>query len=637
MFGHHNLPGTHFSRLETNEIRVLSLKRKQGDSQHHGSKPQLIANLGFELSFINISLQTPSHPDFVALSYVWGDAESPVAIQVEGCGTIQITRNLYNILVCLDTEHECPSRLWVDAMCINQEDLAERASQVSIMNQIYSSASHVLVFLSTTSQPFQIGLRFLEETAANPEAHYEPMLEPHNKVIDPFGNRRTFDARSQELRDSLVRIFAAPWWTRVWTVQEFALAQSVVFRCGSSILSGKTLMGAFYSLYTHERGCCWAARRLDDDGNISNLVREPSAVNGGLSIFQGMLRLSYLDVFQRPEVYASRGLLSALSLYRQRDSSDPRDRIFGILGLPSTEPELREAIKIDYTVEVVDLLRKFALLVVKHSRNLDILSHIAEASTGRKRVEGLPTWAPDWTAKVEDSLHYMYTERIQYSGLYHAMCPHRADWQLADPNTILTKALFLGKVSQIAPGYPREGSKVNGKQLLEVWRSLFDLGPVPLEDDDWDWTSREVDFLIAITGGMTHSFWKEDSGAQREAYKVWCRWFVKEDTKTLSSEAKADARAFDDHVQQATIARLMVMTDTGELGFASKAAKVGDVVVLMPGGRVPYILRKADRQIATDRGLESFEVLGDAFILNVMHQERAKDEETIIWQEILLV
>lgn len=89
---------------------------------------------------------------YEALSYAWGDNELSNSVQVRhSTGTeqpsrnIPITRNLFEALRRLQLN--APRTLWIDALCINQNDLTEKASQVARMGQIYRNASAVIVWL----------------------------------------------------------------------------------------------------------------------------------------------------------------------------------------------------------------------------------------------------------------------------------------------------------------------------------------------------------------------------------------------------------------------------------------------------------------------------------------------------------
>ena len=84
-------------------------------------------------------------PEYAALSYVWGTETDPVRIECNGC-QIEVTQNLAEALWHIRDE-SISIYLWVDALCINQHDLAEKSHQVTLMKDIYASANAVLVWL----------------------------------------------------------------------------------------------------------------------------------------------------------------------------------------------------------------------------------------------------------------------------------------------------------------------------------------------------------------------------------------------------------------------------------------------------------------------------------------------------------
>lgn len=98
----------------------------------------------------NIRCQMVTEPlehssGYEALSYMWGPLESTLDIEVDNSRVV-IRNNLYAALKALRRKNE-ELRLWVDAICINQENVVERSSQVAIMSEIYRAASRVLVWL----------------------------------------------------------------------------------------------------------------------------------------------------------------------------------------------------------------------------------------------------------------------------------------------------------------------------------------------------------------------------------------------------------------------------------------------------------------------------------------------------------
>lgn len=87
------------------------------------------------------------HLEYEALSYAWGDPVFSESIKEASSGAaIRITHNLYEALQFLRHE-DSPRIFWIDAICINQNDLAEKGHQVALMGHIFRDASRVVVWL----------------------------------------------------------------------------------------------------------------------------------------------------------------------------------------------------------------------------------------------------------------------------------------------------------------------------------------------------------------------------------------------------------------------------------------------------------------------------------------------------------
>ncbi|KAL5617887.1 hypothetical protein FOVSG1_000109 [Fusarium oxysporum f. sp. vasinfectum] len=161
------------------------------------------------LSFRRVSLSDPVRPHFVALSYVWGDLSDTLPLDVSG-HVIHATKNLHHVLDCL-LASRFDELLWIDALCVDQQNPQERAAQVAMMGDIYSHARYVLAFLSPEAEPFNLGLDYSEATSRDATIHFDPSISPNLTV-------QGLNASDKLLQDSIIGFFAAPWWTRVWTV-----------------------------------------------------------------------------------------------------------------------------------------------------------------------------------------------------------------------------------------------------------------------------------------------------------------------------------------------------------------------------------------------------------------------------------
>ncbi|CAG9982352.1 unnamed protein product [Clonostachys byssicola] len=622
-----------YSTLRSREIRLLRISSlAHSDENHESWSSSTTAPTGEPLclSFHVVSLAQTQIPNFVALSYAWGDVEKTVDVQVSG-HPVRITRNLYDIIQCLSLD-ECPDFFWIDAVCINQDDIDERSAQVLLMREVYSLAMSVRVFLSLESEPLNFGMTFLEQVALNPEKHFSPEL---SLCITVEG----LTVASEELRESFIAFFAAPWWTRIWPVQEYVLAKEVVFQCGQRRLEGSTIQAAFKSLVHHERTCCWAARRAID-GNARGYLDIPSKIHDSLTIFHATLRLDSLYNMLNPEEYSIYNLLDAMALFRTRDCSDPRDRIFGMLGLKFKDETLRKNIEVDYKIPEAQLYESTALKMIENSESLNVLSHVLRGSFIKQRMHTLPSWVPDWTAEMDATSHLMYGERMKFIDQFQASGPTKPSWRAITPGKIRTQAMIISKISEIAPGYPRDESSLPGRMVLEEWRRLACLPKNGIESSlhgDVELSQRDKEFRIFLCGYLTLNSWSNDE--LERAYGIWASWFTHDEPASLPLETRNDARGFDNLVRFTSSGRRFFVAKNGFIGFGPEPMEAGDTLVVIPGGRVPYVLRNVSH--GTD-GQEPmmFTFVGDASVQNIMFGEVMTSEapdEALDLQDIILL
>ena len=187
-------------------------------------------------------------PPYLALSYAWGPADgSPAASHVLPCtvaistgyadsGYVDITENLYLLLQELHTRsqrNETSSAgslglyLWTDAVCIDQDNMDERIQQVRIMDQIYSLASSVVVWLgpdADNSMPALIDVMTKCETlgsilgsvfADSGKEWGESLRENHEELLSRCG----LPGVEHALWTKLIVFYERRWFTRLWVVQ----------------------------------------------------------------------------------------------------------------------------------------------------------------------------------------------------------------------------------------------------------------------------------------------------------------------------------------------------------------------------------------------------------------------------------
>ncbi|KAK8085434.1 hypothetical protein PG997_006705 [Apiospora hydei] len=186
---------------------------------------------------MHCSLRTCSlknHPKYEALSYVWGDARVTKPVYVNG-HLVQVTSNLTTALRYL-RHHQRPRTLWVDAICINQADILEKGQQVPLMGLIYSQCSQTVAWLGLPTPEMMpvislmspyLSVRYWREKALKLYRDVMAYTSSNNTM------RRNIYYRKLGLATILVSKF--PYWTRIWTYQEFWLPKKTVFVCGTLV------------------------------------------------------------------------------------------------------------------------------------------------------------------------------------------------------------------------------------------------------------------------------------------------------------------------------------------------------------------------------------------------------------------
>ncbi|KIN08291.1 hypothetical protein OIDMADRAFT_98373, partial [Oidiodendron maius Zn] len=129
---------------------------------------------------------------YEALSYVWGSLKNPKNAIMSDGSSISITNNLDIALRHLRYTTE-DRQLWVDSLCINQEDIKEKNSQIPLMGSIYRLANRVLAWLGPEENDSGHALQ----------------------IIDHVGRQELY---------CICSLFERPWFERIWIRQEIGLS-----------------------------------------------------------------------------------------------------------------------------------------------------------------------------------------------------------------------------------------------------------------------------------------------------------------------------------------------------------------------------------------------------------------------------
>lgn len=338
-----------------------------------------------------IQAHLSSSPKFEAISYVWGDPGDTTAILCSG-RVINITQNLHAAL----QQFRLPNAervLWADAICINQTDLGEKNTQVPLMKDIYSEASAVLVWLGSGSPKLERGLNALGQLHVyfcRHLKHYNDDAKYRRRLLGADGRAR-IPIRSLSLKDSeelrkldwdaISDLLSLPWFGRVWTLQEIVNAKEAVLVCGGRTAAFHKFARPIVELFLQYVD---SARTLE----LGLTINFP--INSVWSVMEtSRLRASRASNLDKTTLY------ELVRRHNLRQCTDPRDKIYGFLGLATDQTANGQPFLPQYNLSVETIYRDFALWSIAVTRSLDIFSSIRDYRV-HSSLRGLPSWVPDW-------------------------------------------------------------------------------------------------------------------------------------------------------------------------------------------------------------------------------------------------
>ena len=366
-----------------------------------------------------------------ALSYAWGQLQvvhtlllsTATKVTKDGkpdtngklgpWGKIEIHNNLYTILQQL-RRRRYSRFVWIDAICINQEDNVEKSIQISMMRPVYHEASCVLVWLGEASEVEEGALAIMP---AMTKILQKAVDDGH--AIDP-ARPDTFNSvglpePSHGIWCALGSLMTRPWFRRLWALQEVVLPEFVQVLCGSRTTSWETLE-EFVQM----------VRRCDlEDWTISGhrgLVEDKLQGYAATLIIQ-ICRLSIEKLLWgvKPSV-----LMNAT---RKREATNPVDMVFGMLGLVAQG--VFDEIGIDVSLPVQNVFVQLAKYYVRNEPDECILNHIS----AREKLDGLPSWCPNFASPEETTSLYSlwmnerYIPSNRQSQMYRAGFKLKGKWE----------------------------------------------------------------------------------------------------------------------------------------------------------------------------------------------------------------
>ncbi|KAI0425578.1 heterokaryon incompatibility protein-domain-containing protein [Xylaria sp. FL1042] len=328
---------------------------------------------------------------YTALSYAWGYKKGTHEIFI-GNRRLPIGDNLMSALRDLRREDR-PIRLWIDALCINQRDINERNHQVQQMRSVYSSALETVIYLGR-----QMGdnieysaWNFLERHATwamNENGDADPDLPAKREIMSHFRG---------ELSDVEMSVLKRPWFRRLWVFQEVVVSITLSIQCGGRRISWDDFC----------KSLLLSPRNQDRYGFSLSLVDRVDIVRDMFHtrcLYQELHGMGHALPFWRAQVEAPKhntlDILDLLQKTRRLEASDPRDKIFGLVGI-STGIDERYLV-IDYSLNYRSVYTRFARGIIRATGRCDILSYVEHDFSVNRRIgftsveNNMASWVPNW-------------------------------------------------------------------------------------------------------------------------------------------------------------------------------------------------------------------------------------------------
>ena len=614
-------------------------------------------------------------PPFEAVSYAWDHADTYCTLLCNGC-RLKVSPVIVEMIEHLHHISNIGT-FWVDAVCIDQSSTFDKNIQVPRMRDVFSKAHRVWVWLGKGSHESKVAFEFLMEVetlwphdvaASNGKRakQWHICLKKYQGTIkqqiqssttelilaDIVRNRRgVYDAVDTDFIGDIINL---PWFHRTWTIQEVALAKSAIIVCGPVNLPWSSLLEAL--------------KRLQDSQihkqTLISIQPERRAFSNPATFFDDIrTHVLMTDVVHHRK---SLPLSRAFDLIRRNNSSDPRDKIYGLYGILDYL-EIQDLPPVNYTETVQHLYYQITCAIMRNDQRLHILYLIGLTPT----LPDLPTWVPDYSNT--EFIRFIDVHGNEASGrLSGSFCYPVTDLTLSVNGILLDEVDITASSTSICTPDFRQGwaarkhlssPEERHNAVTELIRTL----------QSWINVSRSVNFYPTGEAPRT-AFYKimtqpTHAGSQnwtmpvvtRASRDAFNRWIFLLDTHLpdhethrqswiRSIQANADSaaivkdyirlfgcsqdpqewslelqirlilRAIDlelstlqHDVSLLSYHRTFFATKNGYMGVGPRQARPTDRVALISGLQLPFIVRRAG---------DNYKLIGPAYIHGLMKGER---------------
>jgi hypothetical protein len=529
--------------------------------------------------------------EFISISYCWGRETLTKCLPISSSAYLKVTKTVHSLLKHVaGVASGLP--VWVDAICINQDDIKEKNNQVSMMRDIYAAAKCVLVWLGN-----------------------EDLTQTDEFVL--FQYLKT--ARGEEGRKLLGQVLQFPWFERSWVIQELCFARKAFFLCGSVGLSLPCL----------ERFLDMAKknyRSLPD----SYLIQS----DWGRVILPALKQFHTLrphrDLIQKNNGQPCLPLTDILLAFQSSKATDPRDKVFAFLGLAAYHNFKPEPA--DYEDSIGTAFVKAMISCAPSLYDYRILGYagLANPRINEQTMFGpVPTWVPDFSSTfhaapftVGMDFNATLPKDLEEAALEAFSGNPQLVWRKPQPLGLLIKTAFIDTIDEMSvPGLCTVGSPFSNQQdYVERQKEIAREGIEMLKQRKLypDSKGPSVICLETLSTGDFHN----DNGISKLKIAAFEDFLKSRGAPTFVPHSQASdkimkmfARIYESGIG---LSRRLFTTEGGYLGVANNGIRKGDRICLIDGAPVPFILRGP---VPTHDEFTIYNLVCDAYVHGVMYGE----------------
>lgn len=571
----------------------------------------LVLHAGKTHDPIEVSLHQVSlgdSPTYRAISYTWGRPADRAAIWCNG-EILAIPLNLEHGLRALRSEYQT-QMLWADAICMNQNSDLEKNHQVAQMGRVFSSAVEVIVWLGldqegTAVMAFNLA-RELSEVASEGAIDRQSrlaILHPAYRGASEWGKASRVDGiygRKDILNSAdfqaLNGIFKRRWFVRVWVIQEVGLAAHVIVACGTARTEWATLVDA---------------ARYHDDLLWSIKMTSVSMYANRCALMTAIFQ-RHTNQLEPTSSRKTDTLVAILRRVSHFEATDPRDKVYALLAHPLARSATGESfITPQYSLSQYDWCMDVTISLLRNSRLLHVLAAV-EHSADTLPVK-LPSWAPRWDQPLMCGSLGLETRPD-----LHAAGDTDESWQLIE-GFMLDVLGIPFDIVEIASGriaVANLRSTVEERTSCEHDRVLYLQHLLDGENTGIQrlYPSREDQEKM-----LCQTLTIDESPEMMRAFKAYKEvnridpyeetWFSLR-SKPSPGEYEFDwldvqAERFINSAQYCPNDRVGFRTVKGYIGLGPHMLEEGDILAVLFGCAIPFILRKID---------DKYRLIGECFV-----------------------